>query len=92
MQSQLLSAFNTYAFNNTTQILLSNLNNQELREILSALHGEPMYANLSHMIRVTLFLNISHKIDRSLYMTHYMLISVEEFRNERRSLVAGCAD
>jgi hypothetical protein len=89
MYSQLLSTFNSYAFNNTTQILLSNLTDRELREILCALRQEPMYANLAHLVRVALFLNISHGLDRSLYMTHYMLISVEEFRNERRSIVAG---
>jgi hypothetical protein len=37
MQNPLLSAFNSYAFNNTTQILLSNLTNEELREILQAI-------------------------------------------------------
>lgn len=77
MQNQLLSAFNTYAFNNATQILLSNLNKQELKEILAALHGDPMYSNLTHMVRVTLFLNVAHRIDRSLYMAHYMIIPME---------------
>lgn len=92
MQDQLLSVFNNYAFHNTTQILLSNLTVEELKQILFAVHSQKEYENLSHMIRVTLFMNISHRIDRSFYLTHYVDISVQELKGERSSLVAGRID
>lgn len=71
MQGQLLSVFNSFAFHNTTQILLASLTSPELRNILAAIERQPNYGTLAHMIRATLVVSISHQVDRTLYFLHY---------------------
>lgn len=71
MQNQLLVPFNSFAFNQTTQILLTNFTKEELREILKALIFNKQYQNLTHIIKATLFINLTHEVDRTFYFLHY---------------------
>lgn len=88
MQGQLLSVFNSFAFHNTTQILLASLTSPELANILKAIERQPKYGMLAHIIRATLVVGISHQVDRSLYFLHYCELPREELLSQRSSLVA----
>lgn len=88
MQGQLLSVFNSFAFHNTTQILLASLTSPELKTILRAIEKQPAYATLAHIIRATLVVSISHQVDRTIYFLHYCDLPSEELLSQRSSLVA----